>query len=164
MNKRFRCAIAGWLLLMLCALYRPLDRPHIRYLPPLPARPEAKLPRQSGVSALLRHGVAQGNGRRYKFCRALITGECRSSRPGSACTAALILYVRQSRLRKRMLACGAAFCYVQYTSDKHLLQVLDGVIGQQVMASLENKTLPRFKLFLCVYPVLFTTGKASLTH
>lgn len=62
MNKRFRCVIAGWLLLMLCACTGGTDEPHIRYYR-LASRAERKLPRQSGVSALLRHG-AQGNGRR----------------------------------------------------------------------------------------------------
>ena len=31
MNKRFRCVIAGWLLLMLCACTGGTDEPHIRY-------------------------------------------------------------------------------------------------------------------------------------
>ena len=30
MNKRFRCVIAGWLLLMLCACTGGTDEPHIR--------------------------------------------------------------------------------------------------------------------------------------
>ena len=31
MNKRFRCVITGWLLLMLCACTGGTDEPHIRY-------------------------------------------------------------------------------------------------------------------------------------
>ena len=31
MNKRFRCVIAGWLLLMLCACTGGTEEPHIRY-------------------------------------------------------------------------------------------------------------------------------------
>lgn len=31
MNKRFRCVIAGWLLLMLCACTGGTDELHIRY-------------------------------------------------------------------------------------------------------------------------------------
>ncbi len=57
MNKRFRCVIAGWLLLMLCACTGGTDEPHIRYYRLASGQSE------NYVSALLRHG-AQGNGRR----------------------------------------------------------------------------------------------------
>ena len=60
MNKRFRCVIAGWLLLMLCACTGGTDEPHIRYYRLASGQSENYL---AGVSALLRHG-AQGNRRR----------------------------------------------------------------------------------------------------
>ena len=49
----------------------------------------------------------------------------------------------------------------EYTSDKHLFRVLDGAVGQQVMASLENKGLTGLSYFLCRLPVLFHDRKGD---
>ncbi len=48
----------------------------------------------------------------------------------------------------------------EYTSDKHLFRVLDGAVGQQVMASLEDKGLTGLSYFYAGYRCFFTTGKA----
>ena len=50
--------------------------------------------------------------------------------------------------------------YLPYTSDKHLFRVLDGAVGQQVMASLEDKGLTGLSYFYAGYRCFFTTGKA----
>ena len=38
----------------------------------------------------------------------------------------------------------------EYTSDKHLFRVLDGAVGQQVMASLKDKGLTGLSYFMPV--------------
>lgn len=79
----------------------------------------------------------------------------------SACTAALILYARQSRLPQRMhRSLRRCSCPYEYTSDKHLFRVLDGAVGQQVMASLKDKGLTGLSYFYAGYRCFFTTGKA----
>lgn len=79
----------------------------------------------------------------------------------SACTAALILYARQSRLPAAYAPQLAALQLpYEYTSDKHLFRVLDGAVGQQVMASLEDKGLTGLSYFYAGYRCFFTTGKA----
>ena len=62
MNKRFRCVIAGWLLLMLCACTGGTDEPHIRYYRLAGGQSENYLANQA-CQRFCDHG-AQGNGRR----------------------------------------------------------------------------------------------------
>ena len=101
MNKRFRCVIAGWLLLMLCACTGGMDEPHIRYYRLASGQSENYLANQACQRFC--DMVRRKRTARYKFCRALITSLVpMHPHLSSACTVALILYARQSRLPQRM--------------------------------------------------------------
>lgn len=160
MNKRFRCVIAGWLLLMLCACTGGTDEPHIRY-----------------------YRLAGGQSENYlanQACQRFCDQVCRETdgaiqilpsfdnelgTDASAleqCVYGGIDFVRTPISSAAAYAPQLAALQLpyEYTSDKHLFRVLDGAVGQQVMASLKDKGLTGLSYFYAGYRCFFTTGKA----
>lgn len=160
MKKRFRCVLAGWLLLLLCACAGGTDEPHIRY-----------------------YRLAGGQSANYlanqacqRFCdlvsketdgaiQILPSFENELGTDAAAleqCIYGGVDFVRAPISSAAVYAPQLAALQLpyEYTSDKHLFRVLDGTVGQQVMASLENSGLTGLSYFYAGYRCFFTTGKA----
>ena len=140
----------------LCYVRGGTDEPHIRYYRLASGQSENYLANQA-CRALLFDMVRQGKRTaRYKFCRALITSLVpMHPHLSSACTAASILYARQSRLPQRM---HRSFRHCSCRTSTPRTSTCSGCwtahVGRQAMASLEKQGPYRFKLFLCRLPVL----------
>lgn len=160
MKKRFRCVLAGWLLLLLCACVGGTDEPHIRY-----------------------YRLAGGQSANYlanqacqRFCdlvsketdgaiQILPSFENELGTDAAAleqCIYGGVDFVRAPISSAAVYAPQLAALQLpyEYTSDKHLFRVLDGTVGQQVMASLEDSGLTGLSYFYAGYRCFFTTGKA----
>lgn len=160
MKKRFRCVLAGWLLLLLCACAGGTDEPHIRY-----------------------YRLAGGQSANYlanqacqRFCdlvsketdgaiQILPSFENELGTDAAAleqCIYGGVDFVRAPISSAAVYAPQLAALQLpyEYTSDKHLFRVLDGTVGQQVMASLEDSGLTGLSYFYAGYRCFFTTGKA----
>ena len=160
MNKRFRCVIAGWLLLMLCACTGGTDEPHIR----------AKLDdtidffERENRRCLAFTATSEALGV-YNRVQILPSFDNELGTDASAleqCVYGGIDFVRTPISSAAAYAPQLAALQLpyEYTSDKHLFRVLDGAVGQQVMASLEDKGLTGLSYFYAGYRCFFTTGKA----
>lgn len=160
MKKRFRCVLAGWLLLLLYACAGGTDEPHIRY-----------------------YRLAGGQSANYlanqacqRFCdlvsketdgaiQILPSFENELGTDAAAleqCIYGGVDFVRAPISSAAVYAPQLAALQLpyEYTSDKHLFRVLDGTVGQQVMASLEDSGLTGLSYFYAGYRCFFTTGKA----
>ena len=160
MNKRFRCVIAGWLLLMLCACTGGTDEPHIRYYRLAGGQSENYLANQAcqRFCAMVRR---EPDGAIQILPR--VDNELGTDASAlEQCVYGGIDFVRTPISSAAAYAPQLAALQLpyEYTSDKHLFRVLDGAVGQQVMASLKDKGLTGLSYFYAGYRCFFTTGKA----
>ena len=160
MNKRFRCVIAGWLLLMLCACTGGTDEPHIRYYRLASGQSENYLANQAcqRFCDMVRRETDSAIQILPSFDNELGTDASALEQ----CVYGGIDFVRTPISSAAAYAPKLAALQLpyEYTSDKHLFRVLDGAVGQQVMASLEGKGLTGLSYFYAGYRCFFTTGKA----
>ena len=160
MNKRFRCVIAGWLLLMLCACTGGTDEPHIRYYRLASGQSENYLANQAcqRFCDMVRRETDGAIQILPSFDNELGTDASALEQ----CVYGGIDFVRTPISSAAAYAPQLAALQLpyEYTSDKHLFRVLDGAVGQQVMASLEDKGLTGLSYFYAGYRCFFTTGKA----
>ena len=160
MNKRFRCVIAGWLLLMLCACTGGTDEPHIRYYRLASGQSENYLANQAcqRFCDMVRKETDGAIQILPSFDNELGTDASALEQ----CVYGGIDFVRTPISSAAAYAPQLAALQLpyEYTSDKHLFRVLDGAVGQQVMASLKDKGLTGLSYFYAGYRCFFTTGKA----
>ena len=160
MNKRFRCVIAGWLLLMLCACTGGTDEPHIRYYRLASGQSENYLANQAcqRFCDMVRRETDGAIQILPSFDNELGTDASALEQ----CVYGGIDFVRTPISSAAAYAPQLAALQLpyEYTSDKHLFRVLDGAVGQQVMASLKDKGLTGLSYFYAGYRCFFTTGKA----
>ena len=138
MNKRFRCVIAGWLLLMLCACTGGTDEPHIRYYRLASGQSENYLANQAcqRFCDMVRRETDGAIQILPSFDNELGTDASALEQ----CVYGGIDFVRTPISSAAAYAPQLAALQLpyEYTSDKQLFRVLDGAVGQQVMASLED--------------------------
>lgn len=161
MNKRFRCVIAGWLLLMLCACTGGTDEPHIRYYRLASGQSENYLANQAcqRFCDMVRRETDGAIQILPSFDNELGTDASALEQ----CVYGGIDFVRTPISSAAAYAPQLAALQLpyEYTSDKHLFRVLDGAVGQQVMASLESKGLTGLSYFYAGYRCFFHDRKGD---
>lgn len=160
MNKRFRCVITGWLLLMLCACTGGTDEPHIRYYRLASGQSENYLANQ--VCQRFCDQVRRETDGAIQILPSFDNELGTDASALEQCVYGGIDFVRTPISSATAYAPQLAALQLpyEYTSDKHLFRVLDGAVGQQVMASLKDKGLTGLSYFYAGYRCFFTTGKA----
>ena len=161
MNKRFRCVIAGWLLLMLCACTGGTDEPHIRYYRLASGQSENYLANQAcqRFCDMVRRETDGAIQILPSFDNELGTDASALEQ----CVYGGIDFVRTPISSAAAYAPQLAALQLpyEYTSDKHLFPGA-GRRSRSAGNGLARGQGPyRFKLFLCRLPVLFHDRKGD---